>query len=371
MWSSRSPALRLRSLPPPGWPRFRDDRRRRDRRSAQGGRSHVDSSGASSGSWVPASTSGPTSNGAARRRPTASAPRRSCSISQVVPLTAVALLSTTSSGTRHEDPGRCRRYGGCEADPFDLTGGSPSSPAPSAASASPSPEVLAAWVPTRSADVAPPRTRRRAPWRGSSSARALVPERTAVDFADREGGHHSRWRSSPSERPTSCSTNAGTIARMPAAQHPLDWWDTVLEGQQPHAAIRADPARRAADAGARSGEIRLHRGSLPEATRADSTSPATRIEVRHRRLTKALATKWASARCQRQRDRTRLHRDRQHPRPARTTPSAPALILERIPAGRWGSSPTCAGRSSFSRLPPRTTSTGSTIPVDGLAGSDL
>ena len=81
-------------------------------------------------------------------------------------------------------------------------------------------------------------------------------------------------------------------------------------------------------------------------------------------LTRALANEWAAPRRQRQRDRPRLHRHRQHPGAA-GRPGAHRAIVERIPAGRWGTPDDLAGATVFLASAAADYVHGAILPVDG------
>ena len=71
-----------------------------------------------------------------------------------------------------------------------------------------------------------------------------------------------------------------------------------------------------------------------------------RLEVRHRRTHEGPRQRMGGPRRQRQRDRPRLHRDRQH-QALRSDPARSTAILDRIPAARWGRPDDLAGAAVF------------------------
>ena len=112
----------------------------------------------------------------------------------------------------------------------------------------------------------------------------------------------------------------GTIARAPAVDHTDDLWSTVLQTNlTPRSSSHETSAGRWSSAAAA-------RSSSPprsSASRAASTSRATRRRSRDRRSSARALERVGTARCERQRDRARLHRDRQHAGPARRPRSVP------------------------------------------------
>ena len=81
-------------------------------------------------------------------------------------------------------------------------------------------------------------------------------------------------------------------------------------------------------------------------------------------LTKALANEWAGEGRQRQRDRARIHADRQHPA-LQDDGTRNRQILERIPAGRWGEPDDLGGAVVFLASRRRDYVNGHVLVVDG------
>ena len=149
---------------------------------------------------------------------------------------------------------------------------------------------------------------------------------------------------------------AGTIRRSPAAEHRDDDWDTVLEVNLTAQFVltREIGGRCSSAAGERS-------CSSPRSSpsRAGSPFPATQpARAASRQLTKAFANEWATrgvnvnavAPGYIATDNTQaLHDD----------PVRSRQILDRIPAGRWGTAADIAGAVLFLSSPLPTTCTGS------------
>ena len=144
--------------------------------------------------------------------------------------------------------------------------------------------------------------------------------------------------------------------RRPSTRDEL--WDRVLE-VEPHRAVRAHararPARCSSAAAARSSSSRRCSRS-----RAGSPCPGyAASKGGDRAADEGARERVGGARRQRQRDRARLHRAPTTRRRCGTTRCARRQILDRIPAGRWGSRRTSPARSSSSPRRPPTTSTAS------------
>ena len=151
--------------------------------------------------------------------------------------------------------------------------------------------------------------------------------------------------------------NAGTIARAPAARpHRRSVVDSHPD--EPHLRVRARPRRRQADGRARTWQDRLHRVSpqLPgrHQRRGLHGGQVGACRARARALERVGAA-WR----ERQRDRARLHRDRQHAGAARrrSAVSGDPRPDPGRPLGRAAQT-SQARRSSSPRAPP-TTSTAS------------
>ena len=127
--------------------------------------------------------------------------------------------------------------------------------------------------------------------------------------------------------------NAGTIARAPALDHDTQTWDRVLEVNltAPFLLARALGAGMVARGSGKiiftASLLSFQGGVLVPSYAAAKSGIAGLVQGARERV--------GPARRQRQRDRARVHRDRQHPGAAQR-PDRNRAILERIPAGRWG-----------------------------------
>ena len=186
-------------------------------------------------------------------------------------------------------------------------------------------------------------------------------EARAVDFADREAvvafGEEIAERA-----PDILVNNAGTIERAPAAEHPLEWWDRVLEvdlsSQFALTQLLARPM--------------LARGSGKVIFTASMLSFQGGINVPGYAaaksgiagLTRALGNEWAAhgvsvnaiAPGYIATDNTAA---------LQADPDRSAAILSRIPAGRWGRPDDLAGVAVFLASSASDYVSGAVIPVDG------
>ena len=186
-------------------------------------------------------------------------------------------------------------------------------------------------------------------------------EAYATDFADREAVI--RFGEALAERaPDILVNNAGTIARTPAADHPLDWWDRVLEvNLTSHFVLTQLVARPMLERG--SGKI-IFTASLLSYQGGINVPGYTASKSAVAGLTKALANEWAShgvnvnaiAPGYIATDNTRALQD---------DPERSRAILERIPAGRWGRATDLCGAVVFLASSASDYVDGVTIPVDG------
>ena len=156
--------------------------------------------------------------------------------------------------------------------------------------------------------------------------------------------------------------NAGTIRRAPAAEHPQEWWDEVLQVDltSPFVLTRAI------------GRSMLERGYGKVIFTASLLSFQGGITVPGYAaaksgiagLTKALANEWtqggvtvnAIAPGYIATDNTQALQD---------DPDRSLAILSRIPAGRWGQASDLAGATVFLASPASDYVSGITLPVDG------
>jgi len=197
----------------------------------------------------------------------------------------------------------------------------------------------------------------------AASVRALGRsyEGQAVDFADREAvialGTELAGRA-----PDILVNNAGTIERAPAADHPLEWWDRVIEVDLSSQFALTQLLARPMLARGR-GRI-IFTASMLSFQGGINVPGYTAAKSGIAGLTKALANEWASkgitvnaiAPGYIATDNTRALQDD----PARST-----SILERIPAGRWGQASDLAGATVFLASPASDYVSGIVLPVDG------
>lgn len=156
--------------------------------------------------------------------------------------------------------------------------------------------------------------------------------------------------------------NAGTIERAPAAEHPLELWDRVLEVNLSSQFVLAQAVGR--------GMIERRRGkiiftaSLLSFQGGINVPGYTAAKSAIAGLTKALANEWAGkgvtvnaiAPGYIATDNTQALQD---------DPERSAAILARIPAGRWGRASDLAGATVFLASPASDYVSGVTLPVDG------
>jgi 2-deoxy-D-gluconate 3-dehydrogenase len=186
-------------------------------------------------------------------------------------------------------------------------------------------------------------------------------EARAVDFADRAAvvalGEELAER-----RVDVLVNNAGTIERAPAAEHPLDLWDRVLEVDLSSQFVLTQLVARGM----------LERGDGRVVFTASLLSFQGGINVPGYAaaksgvagLVRALSNEWASrgvtvngiAPGYIATDNTAALRD---------DPDRSRQILERIPAGRWGTGDDLGGAVVFLASPAAAYVTGAILPVDG------
>ena len=186
-------------------------------------------------------------------------------------------------------------------------------------------------------------------------------EAYAVDLGDREAvvalGAELAGRA-----PDILVNNAGTIERAPAAQHPLAWWDRVLEIDltSPFALTQLVAAPML-DRG--HGKI-VFTASLLSFQGGINVPGYTAAKSGIAGLTRALANEWAPlgvnvnaiAPGYIATDNTAALRD---------DPHRSRSILERIPAGRWGRGDDIAGATVFLSSAASDYVSGAVLPVDG------
>lgn len=197
----------------------------------------------------------------------------------------------------------------------------------------------------------------------AASVRALGRsfEGHAVDLADRDAvvalGTELAGRA-----PDILVNNAGTIERAPAADHPLAWWDRVIEvNLSSQFALTQLIARPMLARG--SGKI-VFTASMLSFQGGINVPGYTAAKSGIAGLTRALANEWAVhgvnvnaiAPGYIATDNTATLRD---------DPDRSRSILERIPAGRWGRGNDIAGATVFLCSAAADYVSGAVIPVDG------
>ncbi len=186
-------------------------------------------------------------------------------------------------------------------------------------------------------------------------------ESRAVDFADRDAvlalGAELAERA-----PDILVNNAGTIERAPAAEHPLSWWDRVIEVDlSSQFALTQLVARPMLERGR--GKI-VFTASMLSFQGGINVPGYTAAKSGIAGLTRALANEWAGrgvnvnaiAPGYIATDNTAALRD---------DPERSRSILERIPAGRWGRGDDIAGAAVFLSSAASDYVSGAIIPVDG------
>ena len=201
---------------------------------------------------------------------------------------------------------------------------------------------------------------------GSAIERAVLAhgrafEAIAVDFADRSAvvALAERLAAQPVDI---LVNNAGTIRRSPAAEHPLEWWDEVLQVDLTSPfilskAIGASMLERG------SGKI-IFTASLLSFQGGINVPGYTASKSAIAGLTHALSNEWAGrgvtvnaiAPGYIATDNTQALQD---------DPDRSRSILERIPAGRWGRAADLGGATVFLASAASDYVTGVVLPVDG------
>jgi len=156
--------------------------------------------------------------------------------------------------------------------------------------------------------------------------------------------------------------NAGTIERAPAAEHPLEWWDRVLEVDLSSAFVLTQAVGRSMIARGH-GKV-IFTASLLSFQGGINVPGYAAAKSGIAGLTKALANEWTSkgvtvnaiAPGYIATDNTQALQD---------DPDRSSAILARIPAGRWGRADDLAGATVFLASPASDYVSGIVLPVDG------
>ncbi|WP_144720101.1 SDR family oxidoreductase [Agrococcus jejuensis] len=181
----------------------------------------------------------------------------------------------------------------------------------------------------------------------------------AVDFSDRAAVEAFGARVGGADI---LVNNAGTIRRAPAAEHPLEWWDEVLQVNLSSQfvlsqAVAAGMLERGHGRIIFTASLLTFQGGINVPGYAAAKSGVAG-------LVHALSNEWASrgvtvngiAPGYIATDNTEALRD---------DPDRSAAILERIPAGRWGRADDLGGATVFLASPAAAYVTGAILPVDG------
>jgi 2-deoxy-D-gluconate 3-dehydrogenase len=188
-------------------------------------------------------------------------------------------------------------------------------------------------------------------------------EAHTVDFADRAAVTAFGELLAARERPVDILVNnAGTIERAPAAGHPLELWDKVLEVNLSSQFVLSQLLGRGMLERGR-GRI-IFTASLLSFQGGINVPGYTASKSAVSGLVKALSNEWASrgvtvnaiAPGYISTDNTRALRD---------DADRSRSILDRIPAARWGDAADLGGAAVFLASPAADYVTGITLPVDG------
>jgi 2-deoxy-D-gluconate 3-dehydrogenase len=184
-----------------------------------------------------------------------------------------------------------------------------------------------------------------------------------VDFADRAAVAEFAEALAAEDRPVDILVNnAGTIRRAPAAEHPLEWFDEVMEVDLTSAFVLSQVlGRRMLQA--EYGRI-VFTASLLSFQGGINVPGYAAAKSGVAGLIRALSNEWAGrgvtvngiAPGYIATDNTQALRD---------DPDRSRAILERIPAGRWGTAPDIAGAAVFLASDAARYISGTVLPVDG------
>jgi 2-dehydro-3-deoxy-D-gluconate 5-dehydrogenase len=182
----------------------------------------------------------------------------------------------------------------------------------------------------------------------------------AVDFRDRDAV--AAFGSAVRDRADILVNNAGTIRRSPAAEHPLEWWDEVLDVNLRNQfvltqAVAAGMLERGYGRIVFTASLLSFQGGItvPGYTAAKSGIAG---------LVKALSNEW-SARGVTVNAIAPGYIATDNTAALRADEDRSQAILDRIPAGRWGSAEDLQGATVFLASPSAAYVTGVTLPVDG------
>jgi len=184
-----------------------------------------------------------------------------------------------------------------------------------------------------------------------------------VDFADRAAVSAFATDLAARERPVDILVNnAGTIRRAPAAEHPLEWFDEVLEVDLTSGFVLAQSVGRRMLAEGR-GRV-LFTASLLSFQGGINVPGYAAAKSGVAGLVRALSNEWAGrgvtvnglAPGYIATDNTQALQD---------DPERSRAILDRIPAGRWGRAEDLGGAAVFLASDAAAYVSGTILPVDG------
>ncbi|WP_461173398.1 SDR family oxidoreductase [Arthrobacter sp. Z1-9] len=182
----------------------------------------------------------------------------------------------------------------------------------------------------------------------------------AVDFRDR--GAIAAFGAAVRDRADILVNNAGTIRRSPAAEHPLEWWDEVLDVNLRNQfvltqAVAAGMLERGYGRIVFTASLLSFQGGInvPGYTAAKSGIAG---------LVKALSNEW-SARGVTVNAIAPGYIATDNTAALRADEERSQAILDRIPAGRWGGAEDLKGATVFLASRSAAYVTGITLPVDG------
>lgn len=156
--------------------------------------------------------------------------------------------------------------------------------------------------------------------------------------------------------------NAGTIRRAPAAEHPRAWWDEVIQVDLTSQFVLAQAIGRSMVE--RGGGRIVFTASLLSFQGGIFVPGYAAAKSGIAGLVKALSNEWA-ARGVTVNAIAPGYIATDNTRPLRDDPERSRSILERIPAGRWGTPGDVAGATVFLCSPAADYVTGIVLPVDG------
>jgi 2-deoxy-D-gluconate 3-dehydrogenase len=184
-----------------------------------------------------------------------------------------------------------------------------------------------------------------------------------VDFTDRAAVAALAARLEDRDQPVDILVNnAGTIKRAPAAQHADDLWDEVLAVNLSAQFVLSREVGRGMVARGR-GKI-IFTASLLSFQGGINVPSYTAAKSGLVGLTRALANEWA-ARGVNVNAIAPGYVATDNTHALRNDPDRNTAILERIPAGRWGTPEDLAGAAVFLASPASDYVNGAVIPVDG------